>query len=413
LTTATLVEPRTGFHALGLSPAILSAIENAGYKKPTAIQKAFIPRVLSGSDIMGQAQTGTGKTAAYLLPYFERWKQTDQHEPAALVLVPTRELAIQVCDEARKLSPDPNVRVLPVYGGRPMEGQVRGLRKGVDIVVGTPGRILDHIGRQTLLLGHVRYLVLDEADRMFDLGFRDDIRRILRHCPHDRQTLLLSATMPPDILELAKRYMRKPIVHLQIAPKQVTIEKVRQSYFTVDKHNKFELLLQLIDREKPRQCIIFCERKIGAHRIYERLCGERKRVAAMHGDLEQSQRERIMRAFKEGKITYLVATDVVGRGIDVMGISHIINFDLPMDPENYVHRIGRTGRMGKDGVAISFVLPEEGKELSRIEDFINKIIPEDRLDGFTAYEKPIKNPDEPREMKPIFGRKVKRYSARL
>ncbi|MSQ95646.1 MAG: DEAD/DEAH box helicase [Gemmataceae bacterium] len=412
MTTATLVEP-TGFHALSLCQPVLSAIANAGYKKPSSIQKAFIPRVLTGVDVMGQAQTGTGKTAAYLIPYFERWQDSNHQEPTALVLVPTRELAIQVCDEAVKLCPNKDLHVLPIYGGRPMDGQIRGLRKGVDLVVGTPGRLLDHLGRGTLMLHKVKYLVLDEADRMFDLGFRDDIRRILKNCPEDRQTLLLSATMPPDILNLAKRYMRRPIIHLQMSPKQVTIDKIRQSYFTVDKHNKFELLLKLIEREQPRQCIIFCERKIGAHRIYEQLCGERKRVATMHGDLEQSKRERIMQAFKEGKIVYLVATDVVGRGIDVMNISHIINFDLPMDPENYVHRIGRTGRMGKDGVAISFVTPEEGSELTRIEDFINKMIPEDRFEDFQAYEKRVKNPDEPREVKPIFGRRSKRYSQRL
>jgi ATP-dependent RNA helicase DeaD len=408
-----MVEPRSGFHALGLSPATLSAIENAGYHTPTSIQKAFIPRVLSGTDVMGQAQTGTGKTAAYLVPFFERWKETGHRDPACLIMVPTRELVTQVCEEARRLSPDKGLRVLAIYGGRPMDAQLRGLRNGVDIVVGTPGRLLDHLGRRTLMLHQVRYLVLDEADRMFDLGFRDDIRRILRNCPQDRQTLLLSATMPLDILNLAKRHMRKPIIHLQMSPKKVTIDKIRQSYFTVDKHNKFELLLRLIEREKPRQCIIFCERKIGAHRIYEKLCSERKRVAAMHGDLQQSQRERIMKAFKEGKIIYLVATDVVGRGIDVLGISHIINFDLPLDPENYVHRIGRTGRMGKDGVAISFVTPEEGKELTRIEDFINKMIPEDRFEDFQAYEPRVRNPEEFKPAAPIFGRRIRRYSQRL
>jgi ATP-dependent RNA helicase DeaD len=409
-----MVEPRSGFHALGLSPAVLASIEAAGYKSPTSIQRAFIPRVLSGGDVMGQAQTGTGKTAAYLIPFFERWKEPQQPAPAALFMVPTRELVMQVCDEAKRLSPNKNIRVIPIYGGKPMDTQVRGLRDGVDIVVGTPGRLLDHLGRRTLMLNHVRYLVLDEADRMFDLGFRDDIRRILKNCPLDRQTLLLSATMPPDILTLAKRYMRKPIIHLQMSPKKVTIDKIRQSYFTVDMHNKYELLLRLIEREQPRQCIIFCERKIGAQRIYEKLCSERKRVAAMHGDLMQSQRERIMKAFKEGKIVFLVATDVVGRGIDVNDISHIINFDLPMDPENYVHRIGRTGRMGKDGVAISFVTIEEGDELTKIENFINKVIPEDKLPDFEAYTPRVKDPDAPKEpTKPIFGRRTKRYSQRL
>jgi ATP-dependent RNA helicase DeaD len=413
LTTATMVEPRTGFHALGLSQAVLDALDRVGYRTPSSIQKAFIPRVMSGVDVMGQAQTGTGKTAAYLIPFFERWKESEQRNPAALILVPTRELATQVCDEALKLTPHANLRMLPIYGGKRMDSQVQSIRRGVDIVVATPGRLLDHLSRGTLMLNQIRYAVLDEADRMFDLGFRDDIRRILQRCPQDRQTLLLSATMPAEILTLAKTYMRKPIVHLQIAPKKVTIDKIRQSYFTVDKEKKFELLLRLIEREKPRQCIIFCERKIGAHRIYTKLCGERKRVATMHGDLEQSQRERIMKAFKEGKICYLVATDVVGRGIDVTDISHIINFDLPMDPENYVHRIGRTGRMGKDGVAISFVTIEEGKELTRIEDFINKVIPQDRLEDFEAYTPRVKNPDEPKEVKPIFGRRTKRYSERV
>ena len=415
MTTATLAEPTTkaGFHALGLSPAVLAVLDSINYQTPTSIQKAFIPRVLSGADVMGQAQTGTGKTAAYLLPFFQRWEETEDRDPAALVLVPTRELAIQVCDEALKLTPHANLRVLPIYGGKRMEGQIQGIRKGANIIVATPGRLLDHLGRGTLMLNKIRYCVLDEADRMFDLGFRDDIRRILRRCPLDRQTLLLSATMPPEILALAKQYMRRPIVHLQIAPKKVTIDKIRQSYITVDKENKFELLLRLIDREQPRQCIIFCERKIGAHRIYTKLCAERKRVAAMHGDLEQSQRERIMKAFREGKICYLVATDVVGRGIDVTDISHIINFDLPLDPENYVHRIGRTGRMGKDGVAISFVTQDEGKELTRIEDFINKVIQPDRIEGFDAYTPRVKNPDEPKEVKPIFGRRSKKYSQRV
>ncbi len=413
MTASTVVEPVSGFHGLGLSQTILEAIAKAGYKKPSSIQKAFIPRVLTGSDVMGQAQTGTGKTAAYLLPFFERWQPSNDRDPAALILVPTRELATQVCEEAARLSPHDRIRVLPIYGGKRMDGQIQALRKGIDLVVGTPGRILDHLSRSTLVFHKVQYLVLDEADRMFDLGFRDDIRRILKQCPEARQTLLLSATMPPDVLSLAKRYMRKPIVHIQIAPKKVTVEKIRQSYLTVDKEKKFDALLRLIEREQPRQCIIFCERKIGAHRIYTKLCAERKRVAAMHGDLEQNQRERIMKAFKEGKIVYLVATDVVGRGIDVTGISHIINFDLPMDPENYVHRIGRTGRMGKDGVAISLVEPEEGKELTRIEEFINKLITEEQLPDFEAFTPRVKVEQDPKDVKPVYGQRSRRYSQRL
>ena len=413
MTASTAVEPVTGFHGLGLSQTILDAVVKAGYKKPSSIQKAFIPRVLAGSDVMGQAQTGTGKTAAYLLPFFERWQPTNDRDPAALILVPTRELATQVCEEAAKLAPHDRIRVLPIYGGKRMDSQVQALRKGIDLVVGTPGRILDHLSRSTLVFHKVQYLVLDEADRMFDLGFRDDIRRILKQCPEARQTMLLSATMPDDVLSLAKRYMRKPIVHIQIAPKKVTVEKIRQSYITVDKENKYDALLRVINREQPRQCIIFCERKIGAHRIYTKLCGERKRVAAMHGDLEQNQRERIMKAFKEGKIVYLVATDVVGRGIDVMGISHLIKFDLPHDPDNYVHRIGRTGRMGKDGVAISLVEPEEGKELTRIEDYINKLIEQEYLPDFEAFRPRVKAELDPKDVKPVYGQRSRRYSQRL
>ena len=414
MTTASLVERPTGFQALNLSPTLLSSLDRAGYVRPTPIQAALIPRAIPGTDIIGQAQTGTGKTAAFMLPYLETWRESDVDGPVALVLAPTRELVVQVADEGRKLSPHKECRILPVYGGTSFREQVYALQKGVSMVVGTPGRILDHLSRGTLSFDKVRYLVLDEADRMLDLGFRDDIERILRRCPRNRQTLLLSATLPPPILRLAQRYMRKPIIHINLSPKKVTVDKIRQTYFTVDKHNKFDLLQRVMEREKPRQCIIFCERKIGAQRLYEKLSELHEKVATMHGDLEQSKRERIMKGFREGRITYLVATDVVGRGIDVMGISHIFNYDLPEDPENYVHRIGRTGRMGKDGIAISFVTPEQGRELDRIEAFIDTMIPQDRIEGFEAFRpKPPKEAEPPKPAVPVFGRRVKRYSNRL
>ena len=230
----------------------------------------------------------------------------------------------------------------------------------------------------------MRYVVLDEADRMLDIGFRPDIERILRRCPTQRQTLLLSATLPDPVLRLAQRYMREP-VHINLSPDRITVENIRQFYFTVDPDKKFELLLRLLHREKPRQCIIFCERKRGADELYRDLCRYSKRAATMHGDLPQPQRERIMKSFRDGKIVFLVATDVVGRGIDVTGISHIINYDLPEDPENYVHRIGRTGRMGKDGVAYSFVTVEQGEQLNRIEGYINLLLTADQMEGFTCY----------------------------
>jgi ATP-dependent RNA helicase DeaD len=416
LTTALLVETQSGFHNLALSPALLSALTRASYHEPTPIQAALIPEALAGRDVIGQAQTGTGKTAAFLLPFMNSWRDTNEPGPQALVLAPTRELVVQVSEEARKLAPSRHCRAVPIYGGQRFREQLTSMKKGFSIAVGTPGRLLDHLSRGTLLLDRVRYVVLDEADRMLDIGFRPDIEKILRRCPRARQTLLLSATLPPPVLRLAQRYMNNP-VNINLSPARVTVENIRQSFITVDEERKFDLLLRVIDREKPRQCIIFCQRKRWADDLYRELRKNHKRVSAMHGDLVQPQRDRIMQAFRDGKITYLVATDVVGRGIDVMGISHIINYDIPEDPENYVHRIGRTGRMGADGVAIAFVTPEQGGELTSIEAFINKILVEDRIEGFEAYlprtAQPEVAPEPPKPVIPVFGRRTRRYSNRL
>ena len=381
LTTATLAEPRSGFQALSLSPPLLSALHRASYHEPTPIQAALIPEALAGRDVIGQAQTGTGKTAAFLLPFLNSWRDRNEPGPQALVLAPTRELVVQVGEEARKLAPGPHFRTVPIYGGQRIRQQLAALKQGCDLAVGTPGRVLDHLARGTLVLDRVRYVVLDEADRMLDIGFRPDIEKILRRCPKRRQTLLLSATLPPPVLRLAQRYLADP-VHINLSPDRVTVENIRQSYFTVDPHRKFELLLRVLGREKPRQCIIFCERKRWADNLYRELKHHRKGVAAMHGDLDQPVRDRIMQSFRDGRVTCLVATDVVGRGIDVTGISHIINYDLPEDPENYVHRIGRTGRMGKDGIAYLFVCPDQGDPLTTIENLTNKIITPMRVEGF-------------------------------
>jgi ATP-dependent RNA helicase DeaD len=412
LTTATAPKAHSGFHSLNLSSALLTVLDRVGYQNPTPIQASLIPHAIGGRDMIGQAQTGTGKTAAFLLPYFQTWRDRAELDPEALILCPTRELVVQVADEACKLTPSKKCRTVPIYGGQRFGMQVAAMRKGYSIAVGTPGRILDHLSRGTLALDRVRYVVLDEADRMLDLGFRDDIRDILRRCPDERQTLLLSATMPGEVLRLARRYQREPL-HINLAPERPTVANIRQFYITVDRERKLALLLRLIAREKPRQSIIFCARKVGAQRLYEKLASHVQRAAVMHGDLPQPQRERIMRRFRDGEIAHLVATDVVGRGIDVTGISHIVNFDLPEDVENYVHRIGRTGRMGKDGAAFAFVTPEEGKELTRIEAFINMQITEDRLAGFEAYAVRIKTPDAPKPVAPVFGMRLKRYSRRL
>jgi ATP-dependent RNA helicase DeaD len=409
-----LAEPQTGFQSLSLSPALLTALHRAQYFEPTPIQAAIIPIALTGRDVIGQAQTGTGKTAAFLLPFLQHWRDTNEPGPQALILAPTRELVVQVSEEARKLSPSRHCRTLPIYGGQRIRQQLVEMKKGIHIAVGSPGRVLDHLSRGSLLLNRVRYVVLDEADRMLDIGFRPDIERILRRCPQERQTLLLSATLPPPVLRLAQRYMKHP-VNIDLSPEKLTVESIRQTYISVADDKKFDLLLRVLEREKPRQCIIFCERKRWADELYRDLRHVHKRTATMHGDLEQPQRERIMQAFREGKITYLVATDVVGRGIDVTNISHIINYDLPHDPENYVHRIGRTGRMGADGVAIAFVTPEQGEQLTAIESFINKQIEQDRIDGFQALppRRQEKEPEEPRPIIPVFGRRTRRYSNRL
>jgi ATP-dependent RNA helicase DeaD len=416
LSIALMVEPQSGFHTLSLSSLVLAALDRVGYREPTPIQAAFIPRALTGRDVIGQAQTGTGKTAAFLLPFLNAWRDDNRPGPQALVLAPTRELVVQVAEEATKLAPSRNCRAVAIYGGQRFRQQLTQLKRGCSLVVGTPGRILDHLSRGTLDLASIRYLVLDEADRMLDIGFRPDIERILRRCPTQRQTHLLSATVPPPVLRLVHRYMVDPF-HINLSPATVTVENIRQSFITVDEDRKFDLLLRVIHREKPRQCIIFCERKRWVEDVYRDLRLHCKRVAAMHGDLPQPMRNRIMQGFRDGKIAYLVATDVVGRGIDVKGISHIINYDMPEDPENYVHRIGRTGRIGADGIAIAFVTPEQGQHLTDIELFINKQLEEDRIDGFSAYRlrapKADPRPEAFKPAAPVFGRRTKRYSNRV
>jgi ATP-dependent RNA helicase DeaD len=400
---------------LSLAPAILKALDDANYLEPTPIQAALIPHALAGRDVIGQAQTGTGKTAAFLLPFLNSWRPDhDQPGPHALVLAPTRELVVQVNEEARKLAPSSACRCVAIYGGQSIRGQIAAIRKGASIVVGTPGRIIDHLTRGTLSFENVRYAVLDEADRMLDIGFRPDIERILRRCPTERQTHLLSATLPGPVLRLAQRYMRDP-VNINLSPETPTVESIRQSFYTVDEDRKFDLLLRVLVKERPRQCIIFTQRKRTADKIFLRLKQKLPGIAeAMHGDLPQPVRERIMQNFRTGRVVVMVATDVVGRGIDVTGISHIINYDLPEDVENYVHRIGRTGRMGKDGVAISFVTPEQGPLLTSIEVTINKLIEQQQMPNFEAYVPRVKVDDAPKPAPlPVFGRSTRRYSNRL
>lgn len=375
-------EPAATFESMGLSAAMLAALEAAGYTSPTPVQAGTIPRALQGVDVMAQARTGTGKTAAFVIPILERLnKRKKGEEPQALVLVPTRELAVQVRDEFTKLSQGRKVRTVALYGGKPLKGQIDKLKRGADCVVGTPGRVLDHISRGTLNLAHLRIAVLDEADRMLDIGFRPDIEKILRRCPKERQTLLLSATVPPPVHRLAQRYMTDPET-LNFSPAEITVDTIDQYYFTVEPNRKFELLLKLLEREQPQQAIIFCRTRRETDRVCRMLGKKIEGVDCIHGDLAQKVRDRVMEAFRAGRVRFLVATDVVGRGIDVSGISHIINYNIPQFSDDYVHRVGRTGRMGRTGVAYTFVSPEEGNELTRIEMRINQLLKRDEIEGF-------------------------------
>ncbi len=380
----------TRFDELGLSDIMLASLQRAEYEHPTPVQVGLIPRALAGVDVLGQARTGTGKTAAFAIPILEQFERRRKQGglPQALVLVPTRELAVQVRDECDKLAHGRGVHCVPVYGGKPIRGQIVKLQAGADLVVGTPGRVLDLLGRGILNLAGLKTVVLDEADRMLDIGFRPDIEKILRRCPKDRQTLLLSATVAPAVERLARKYMRDPEV-MDFSPKGVAVETIEQFYFTVDQEKKYELLVKLLKREQPKQAIVFCRTKRGTDRVHRRLTKQFTDVDSIHGDLIQTARDRVMKNFRAGEVRVLVATDVVGRGIDVTRISHIINYDIPQSSDDYVHRVGRTGRMGREGVAFTFVTTEEGGELTRIEILINRLLKRDEIEGFISVATPV------------------------
>ncbi|MEZ6141350.1 MAG: DEAD/DEAH box helicase [Zavarzinella sp.] len=388
------------------------ALASAGYVKPSPIQARLIPVALKGVDVVGQAQTGTGKTAAFLLPFMNQWRGGKLSMPQALVIAPTRELAKQVAEEAEKLSPSRFFKTVVVYGGANIRRQIQQIESGCTLLVGTPGRIIDLLQQRALSLDHLRYVVMDEADRMLDIGFRPQIERIMRKAPAERQTLLMSATWAPPIIKMTQKYMRDP-VHINITPETMTVEKIDQKYITVDAGKKVDLLLWLIQKEMPKQSIIFVERKKTADVLFRKVQSSIPSSAAIHGDLDQRDREKIMARFREGSISMLIATDVMSRGIDVSGITHIINYDLPTDFDNYVHRIGRTGRMGADGIAISFVTPEQGSILTGIEQTINRLIPAFNVEGFVPFEKKEKVKEEAPPSQPVYGRSGRKYSNRL
>lgn len=404
------------FAALGVRPSILRALAELKFVTPSEIQDLLIPRALAGVDILGQARTGTGKTAAFGIPILQKCEKGVATQ--AIILVPTRELAVQVDEELKRLGQFTPLRSVPVYGGQKIMAQMKFLKHGPEIIVGTPGRVIDLLDRRIIDFYNVRFVVLDEVDRMLDIGFRDDIRNILSRVKgvtqnsgqnpkpeaeaesdapgssteHGRrhQTMFVSATISPEIEKLSRRYMQEPI-ELLIAPganDKPTVDTVEQFYFSVQPWDKYRLLRGLLLRENPQLAIVFCKTKRGAEKLAKKLHADGIECREIHGNLAQNKRDRVMKGFRGGKFDVLIATDLASRGIDVADISHIINYDIPEDPEAYVHRIGRTARMGAEGKAYTFVGRDQGDELSKVENLINMVVPLGTLEGFEASPTP-------------------------
>ncbi len=368
--TAGAADRTTTFADLTLRPELLQALSELGYEEPTPIQREAVPPLLAGHDLLGQAATGTGKTAAFALPMLQRiGRDSRGPEPMALVLVPTRELAIQVSEAIHRYGCHLGARVLPIYGGQPIGRQLQALERGVDIVVATPGRALDHIARRTLRLQGLKVCVLDEADEMLDMGFADDIDTILEETPEDRQTVLFSATMPPRIDGMARRHLRHPIrIHLgRQATATGEASLVRQDAYIVPRANKPAALGRVLDVESPVAAVVFCRTRDEVDQLTETLNGRGYRAEALHGGMDQVQRDRVMGRLRNGAAELLVATDVAARGLDIDQLTHVVNYNVPSAPDSYVHRIGRVGRAGREGVAITLAEPREHRMLKMIE----------------------------------------------
>ncbi|MEO8091596.1 MAG: DEAD/DEAH box helicase [bacterium] len=373
----------TAFRDLGLGQELMKTLEGLGYEQPTPIQEQAIPELLAGRDVIGQAQTGTGKTAAFGLPLLE-YLDPDSEDTQAIVLTPTRELCIQVTQALRTYAEHLDVEVLAVFGGQAVATQQSRLRLGAQVVVATVGRMMDLMNRGSLILSSARYIVLDEADEMLDLGFIEDVEKILRMCPSGRQTALFSATIPPPVARLAEGYMYDPVT-IKVSPQQLTVDAIEQAFVEVPAKEKTERLMEVLRAEEPEQAIIFCRTKIGAARLDESLRRKGLKAKALHGDMSQGQRDGVMLAFKAHNLPLLVATDVAARGLDIEHVTHVINYDVPTTTDPYVHRIGRTGRVGRTGRAITFVTPAQRDEIERIEREARTSIgewepPEERLE---------------------------------
>ena len=373
----------TAFKDLGLSPDIQQALDELGFEDPTPIQEQAIPELLGGHDVIGQAQTGTGKTAAFGLPLLQ-YLEPDNDEVQAIVLTPTRELCIQVTQALRTYAEHLDIEIVAVFGGAPIRSQQSQLRSGAHVVVATVGRMMDLMSRRSLVLTAARYIVLDEADEMLDLGFIEDVEKILRMCPSGRQTALFSATMPPPVKKLAESYMYDPTT-ISITPKTLTVDAIAQAFIEVPAKDKATRLVELLKTEEPEQAIIFCRTKIGCSKLEKTLKDKGLDVKALHGDLSQGVRDGVMISFKDHRVKLLVATDIAARGLDIEHVTHVINYDVPDSSETYVHRIGRTGRVGRTGRAITFVTPAQREEITRIERDVKTSIgewesPEERLE---------------------------------
>lgn len=370
----------TTFEQLGLGGPVLEGLVKHGFEHPTIIQHKLIPLAMKGSDVLGQSKTGTGKTAAFGLPILQRLDGTQPF--ASLILVPTRELAIQVTHELRELGRFTDLKIMAVYGGQKMGVQIEKLKKNPHVIVGTPGRVMDMHGRGFLPYENVRITVLDEVDRMLDIGFREDIRRILGGMRQKHQTIFVSATISPEIEKLSRNYMHNPERLIITSSKSLTVSQVTQRHFSVQPWDKNRLLVHLLKKEKPLMTLIFCRTKHTVDALTKYLNSKGVEANAIHGDMYQGQRNRVMQKLRAGELSVLVASDLAARGLDVDDISHVINYDLPEDPEVYVHRIGRTARAGRDGIAWSFVTPEQGYLLSEIEKLTNTEIPCDEYSDF-------------------------------
>ena len=369
-----------GFAQFGLEPGLLDCLTELGYEEPTPIQRQAIPPLLAGRDVLAEAPTGTGKTAAFALPLLHRMERHDG-SPGALILVPTRELAMQVAQAVHRYGRGLNARVLPVYGGQAIGHQLGQLRRGVDVVVATPGRAVDHLKRGSLELDRVSYVVLDEADEMLDMGFADDLEAILAAAPAERQTTLFSATISPGIARIASRHLRDP-VRVTVARELAADESrplVRQVAYVVQRSNKLAALTRILDVEAPTSVLVFARTRLAVDDLTEALGGRGYDTAALHGGLAQEQRDRVMSRFRDGSIQVLIATDVAARGLDIEQVSHVVNYDVPSDPEAYLHRIGRTGRAGRKGVAVTLVEPREQRLLRNIERLMKRDIEIARL----------------------------------